>query len=221
MKLVRPNCRSQLTAEDFDFIRATLARSTKDSVALESLMLDPEMLDTILDQEPLLDAIQNHALALRISSHFYFYVLVRHTLLKSDLDDRALSDYVASLLVNFTRQDHQKELLPELKTRMHYLVDIVSEIEKVDYYHRFFLYAFLGNQTLFLSGLFPKHIKQREQRRATPRIRYFESMGRSHFKAARNHPLAKEFGMQDLYDDLYHSFHHTRKALNDLSDKLL
>jgi hypothetical protein len=51
-------------------------------------------------------------------------------------------------------------------------------------------------------------------------LRYYESMGRSHFKAARNHPLAKEFAMQELYDDLYQGFHETRQALNGLADKL-
>lgn len=221
MNIVCPKCRTRLSAEDLDFIKATLAHTSNDSVALESLILDPEILDSILDNAALKNAIQNQIQPLQISAHLYFYVLVRHTLLNSDLDDRNLADYVASLLVAFTREDRQKKLLPEIDGPLHYLVDIITEIEKADYYHRFFLYTHLGNQTLFLSGLFPHFIKQREQRRAAPGIRYYESMGRSHFKAARNHPLAKEFGMQDLYDGLYQSFHHTRKALNALSETLL
>ena len=137
------------------------------------------------------------------------------------MDDRDLTDYVASLLVDFCREDKEEQLFPNLQAPMRYLVDIVTQIEKSDYYHRFFLYAHLGNQTLFLSGLFPNHIRNRELRRAAPGLRYYESMGRNHFKAARNHPLAKEFGMQDLYDDLYQTFHGTRIALNELSQKLL
>ncbi|QXD23414.1 hypothetical protein F7C95_16005 [Opitutia bacterium ISCC 51] len=220
MNLVRPKCRTRLSAEDFVFIQSVLLEAAQDEIALKSLLLDPEMLDAILDQSELYEAIQDRALTVNISAQLYFYVLVRQTLLNADIDDREMSDYIASLLISFSREDHQKKLFPELKEPMHYLIDIVTQIEKSDYYHRFFLYAHLGNQTLFLSGLFPNHIRHREQRRAAPGLRYYESMGRSHFKAARNHPLAKEFAMQELYDDLYQSFYETRQALNGLADKL-
>lgn len=220
MNLVRPKCRTRLSAEDFAFIQSALGKTAKEETALKSLFLDSEMLDTILDQKEIQTAIEDRALTVNISSHLYFYVLVRQTLLAADIDDRDLADYVASLLISFSREDHQNKLFPGLREPMRYLVDIVTQIEKSDYYHRFFLYAHLGNQTLFLSGLFPNHIRHREQRRAAPGLRYYESMGRSHFKAARNHPLAKEFAMQELYDDLYHGFHETRRALNALADQL-
>ncbi|MDA0348498.1 MAG: hypothetical protein O3C43_16150 [Verrucomicrobia bacterium] len=210
-----------MSAQDFAFIQSSLETSKGEGEALRSLFLDPEVLDSILDQEILFKAVQDKSLTLEISPHLYFYLLVRQTLLNAGVDDKGLSDYVASLLVDFTREDRHNKSFPELKAPMRYLVDIVTEIEKADYYHRFFLYAHLGNQTLFLSGLFPNHIRKREQRRAAPGIRYYEEMGRSHFKAARNHPLAKEFGLQDVYDDLYESFHETRKALNNLSERLL
>ncbi len=87
-------------------------------------MLDPETLDSILDHEALKNAIQNRFQSLQISDHLYFYISVRHTLLNADLDDRDLADYVASLLVAFTREDRQKKLLPELNAPLHYLVDI-------------------------------------------------------------------------------------------------
>lgn len=221
MNLVCPNCRTRLSAEDLAFIQSSLGKSKRDGAALGALLLDPEVLDSILDQEMLFQAVQDRAQTLEISPQLYFYLLVRQTLLKANIDDKELADYVASLLVDFTREDRQSKSFPEPKAPLRYLVDIVTEIEKADYYHRFFLYAHLGNQTLFLSGLFPNHIRNREQRRAAPGIRYYEAMGRSHFKAVRNHPLAKEFGMQTLYDDLYESFHQTRIALNSLSESEL
>ena len=221
MNLVRPMCRNKLSAEDFSFIQTVLSQSREDGPALKSLLLDPETLDAILDQKELYLAVQNKAQTLKISSHLYFYILVRHTLLEAKIDDQKLADYVASLLVDFAREDTQKKLFPGISEPMRYLIDIVTQIEKSDYYHRFFLYAHLGNQTLFLSGLFPNHIRLKEQRRAAPGLRYYESMGRSHFKAARNHPLAKEFDMQRLYDDLYQTFRDTRKALNGLAENIL
>lgn len=155
MNIVCPKCRTRLSAEDLDFIRATLAQTSSDSIALESLMLDPEILDSILDHENLKNAIQDQILPLQISAHLYFYVLVRHTLLNADLDDRDLADYVASLLVAFTKEDRQKKLLPELKAPLHYLVDIVTEIEKADYYHRFFSMPIWETKLYFYPGCFP------------------------------------------------------------------
>ncbi|GEM_PF-4881829 len=154
MNLVCPNCRTRLSAEDFAFIQSSLGKSKRDGAALGALLLDPEVLDSILDQEMLFQAVQDRAQTLEISPQLYFYLLVRQTLLKANIDDKELADYVASLLVDFTREDRQSKSFPELKAPLRYLVDIVTEIEKADYYHRFFLYAHLGNQTLFLSGLF-------------------------------------------------------------------
>ena len=151
MNLVRPKCRTRLSAEDFAFIQSVLLETVQDEIALKSLLLDPEMLDAILDQKELYEAIQDCALTVNISAQLYFYVLVRQTLLNADIDDREMADYIASLLISFSREDHQKKLFPELKEPMHYLIDIVTQIEKSDYYHRFFLYAHLGNQTHFFS----------------------------------------------------------------------
>jgi hypothetical protein len=53
MNLVRPKCRTLLSAEDFAFIQTALSNSIQDGVALQSLLLDPEMLDSILDQPEL------------------------------------------------------------------------------------------------------------------------------------------------------------------------
>ena len=138
MNLVRPKCRTRLSAEDFAFIRASLSHTTEDAVALKALLLDPEVMDSILDQKELFEAVQDRSQALQISHHLYFYLLVIKTLLKANLDDRELTDYVASLLVEFCREDKAKRLFPNLKAPMRYLVDIVIQIEKSDYYHRFF-----------------------------------------------------------------------------------
>jgi len=209
-----------LQARDFAFIQAILASGEQEHTALHTLLLDPEMLDALLDQPALYQAVQHRQGTLDISSALYFYLIVRNTLKDAGIDDRGVADYVSSILVSFSRTDCQRELLPGIREPMHYLVDMVSQIEQCDYYHRFFLYAHLGNHTLFLAGLFPKHLEYRVERRGAPGLPYFESMGMAHFKAARNHPLAREFDMAEVYDHLYLSFHDTRKALNQLATTL-
>ena len=58
----------------------TLARSQTDHVSLADLLSDAETRDTVLDSPRLVEAILSGTSQLRISSHFYFYVLARHVL---------------------------------------------------------------------------------------------------------------------------------------------
>ena len=88
--MIRANCRARFTAADFDFIVRTLARLQSDQVSLVDLLSDVETRDSILDHPRLVDAILYHFGHLRISSHFYFYVLARHLLQHGGIGDRKL-----------------------------------------------------------------------------------------------------------------------------------
>ena len=81
----------------------------RDRIALRSLLLDPDALDSIIDHESLFQAVQEKSKTLKVSSQFYFYLLVQHTLLGANIYDINLADYVASLLVDFAREDSQKK----------------------------------------------------------------------------------------------------------------
>ena len=101
--MIQANCRERFTAADFDFVVRTLARSQTDKVSLVDLLSDLETRDSILDHPRLVDAILSNCGHLRISSQFYFYILVRHVLQQGGIGDRKLCDYVASLLEDFSR----------------------------------------------------------------------------------------------------------------------
>src|SRR5262249_13785773 len=98
MKVIQPNCRIQFTAEDIDFILTVLGGKTGPSGCLVKLLTDPETRDLILDDEKLFHALLEHRGCLRVSNHFYFYILVRNVLRKAHIDDRAVADYVAEIL---------------------------------------------------------------------------------------------------------------------------
>src|SRR3954469_22341194 len=95
--MIRANCRERFTASDFEFVVRTLARSQTDHVSLVDLLGDVETRDSVLDNPRLVESILSNAGQLRISSHFYFYVLARHVLRDAGIADRKLCDYVASL----------------------------------------------------------------------------------------------------------------------------
>src|SRR5438067_7788767 len=98
MKVIQPNFLVQFTADDIDFIVSTLGKKSNDSQWLIRLLSDESTRDLILDDEALFHAFLEHRGCLRVSSHFYFYVLVRHVLRRAGIDDRAVADYVAEVL---------------------------------------------------------------------------------------------------------------------------
>lgn len=220
MQLIQPQCRRGLNGEDLGFIQAVLATSSSEASALCRLMKDQEFLDDVLDHKALYDAVIIGEESLKISTSLYFYILVRKSLVDASIDDRDIADYVASVLVRFSQVNTVNPFTPKHNSFMPYMIDVISEIERSDYYHRFFLYSHLANQSLFFSGIYSENIQHREQSMASPGIEYYEAMGISHFKAARNHPLAKEFAMDEVYDSMYHEFRNTRIALNDLVESL-
>ena len=77
MMLIRPNCRAQFAAEDIDFILSVLGPKIGTAECLVKLLADEESRDLILDDEALLHALLERRGCLRVSSRFYFYILVR------------------------------------------------------------------------------------------------------------------------------------------------
>ena len=103
MKVIQPNCRVQFTAEDIDFILNVLRPKVGTTECLTQLLSDEESRDLILDDEDLLRAVLEHRSCLRISTHFYFYILVRQVFRRSQILERGVADYVAEVLSEFSR----------------------------------------------------------------------------------------------------------------------
>jgi hypothetical protein len=79
----------------------------------------------------------------------------------------------------------------------------------------------LGNQALWIAGLFPDYVEQRKWRRGGPDLGYFEELGKRGFELAAEHRIAEQYGMAELYASIAARFGLLRVALNSLSDTLL
>lgn len=221
MKLIRPNCRAQLTAADFRFIVTTLGRTAPQKRALSDLLTDEQARDQVLDDEGLLQVLLESSSCTEVSEHLYFYVLGRHVLRRVGLEDRQLADYVAELLAQFLRAEHAECRLPGEAEPIRYVVDLLAALERVDDHARFFLQAHLGNQTLFVTGLFPDHLAHRTERRGAPALEYYERMGSASFRGASDHRLAERFEVDGVLAALAEAFCDVRRALNQLSEQYL
>src|SRR5690348_13035250 len=180
MKVIQPNCRVQFTADDIAFISTALAAKGDAAPSLVSLLTDPDARDLILDDDNLFQALLEQRRCLRVSAHFYFYVLVRHVLRKSGIDDRNVADYVAEMLAQFSSSQRARKPLPN-EGHMDYLFEMLTALQSASESNQFLIRAHVGNHSLFVSGVFPEHIRYRAQFRGAPELEYYESVGRSNY----------------------------------------
>jgi hypothetical protein len=215
--MIQPNCRARFTAEDFDFVVRVLGRNRSQSVSLVELLTDPEARDEILDHEALTWAVLENPGNLVISPQFYFYILARLVLRRAQIDDRTVADYLAAVLEKFSQMRQWSAPVAALQTA--YLSDLLTALKGASSYQTFLIRAYIGNYSLFLTGIFYENIESRRQRGA-PSCSFYEELGRTSFRSAAAHDVAKKFQLAGLFEKLDEQFHECRLALNRLADEL-
>ncbi len=219
MLLIRPNCRAQFAAEDIEFILSVLGRKIGSAECLVKLLADEDSRDLILDDEALLHALLARHGWLRVSSRFYFYILVRQVLRRSGIQDRDVADYVAELLTEFSRAERAGCVVPGQAAPLDYFFEMLAALQTADERTSFLIRVHIGNHSLFLSGVFPARIRFRAERRGAPDLKYYEGLGRAQYRAASDHRLARRYEMAGILDTLAERFETTRLALNDISER--
>lgn len=221
MKVIQPNCRVQFTAADIDFIVANLQRHTGDQNCITQLLSDSDSRDVILDDEGLFHALLEHRGCLTVSSHFYFYILVRNVLKRTGIDDRVVADYIAEILSEYSNIERTQCRVHGEPAPLNYFFEMLMALQRADDRNSFELRAHIGNHALFITGVFPDRIRVRAEKRGFPDLRYFEGVGQSSFRIASDHKLAERYHLASVFDTLAGRFRTARQALNDLSERLL
>jgi hypothetical protein len=219
MKMIRPNCRAQFAAEDIDFILSVLGTKIGTAECLIKLLADEEERDLILDDEALLHALLERPGCLRISSRFYFYILVRQVLRRADIQDREVADYVAEVLAEFSRAEQGGCMVPGQATPLEYFFELLAALQTADDRTAFLIRVHIGNHSLFLSGVFPERIRYRAEVRGFPDLKYYEGLGRTHYRVASDHRLAQRYEVAEIFSTLAERFETTRLALNDIAER--
>jgi hypothetical protein len=219
MMLIRQNCRAQFSAEDIDFILSVLGRKIGTAECLVKLLADEETRDLILNDEALLHALLERRGCLRVSSRLYFYILVRQVFRRSDIQDRAVADYVAEVLAEFSRTERVSCRVPGQTAPLDYFVDMLAALQTADDRTSFLIRVHIGNHSLFLSGVFPERIRFRAEARGFPDLEYYQALGRTQYRVASDHRLAQRYELASIFSTLAERFETTRLALNDLADR--
>lgn len=212
-------CLDRLKRRDLEFIAAVLKPDTpREREALFRLLTDAESLREILDQDVVHRAVIEQAMPLTISPELYFYVLVRRALRQAGIEDVRIAEYVSATLAQHAYGEPGGSSAMPTESGIDYHIDILQALERATHYERFFLQVCCGNRFMFLTGLFPRFIRNRRDRRGAPGLRYYEEVARRAYQEAGNHPLADEFALAGVYHGLAETLHDTRQALNHLAE---
>jgi hypothetical protein len=103
---------------------------------------------------------------------------------------------------------------------MDYFFEMLTALQTADDHTSFLIRAHIGNYSLFLAGVFPDRIRFRAEVRGSPDLKYFDALGQSQYRMASDHRLAKRYEMADVLNTLAERFQTTRRALNDVAERL-
>jgi hypothetical protein len=223
--VIHANCRAQFTADDFSFVVRVLAKSQRDAVSLVSLLSDEAERDAILDHELIYNSVVDQTGCLQVSAAFYFYILTRRVLRRVALEERALTDYVAAVLLAFSHVSQLRapgQPPPAATSRSFtYISDLMTQLNTCSPEQAYVLRTHMGNYTLFLSGMFAERVESHAQRRGAPGLSFYEAVGQSSYLSVAQHPQARRTELHAIFEMLGSEFRRVRLALNHLADTLL
>lgn len=220
MRVTKADCRDRFTVADLEFAVTVLGNQPGDRKPLEQLVTDAACRDQLLDDDRLFRALLERPALLSVSPQFYFFVLVRQVLRAAGIHEIAVADYVASVLVDLARAENGRFTPSGGNRPLEYCFELLGAMNDATGTSRFAAAVHLGNRALFLSGILREHVRARARRTGAPGIGYYEAMGRSGYLAASRHQLAGRYQLEDVFAELADRFHTTRRALNDLSERL-
>ncbi len=140
---------------------------------------------------------------------------------RAALEERMLTDYVAAVLLAFSRIGQLHSPGAEASPNFAYVCDLVARLETCPPEQAYLLRTHLANYTLFLSGLFAERVHAHARRRGAPGLGFYEAVGRSSYLSSARHPHARRTDLGAIFELLGSEFHRVRVALNDLADTLL
>lgn len=217
--MIRPNLRQRLAAEDFQLAIDLLGQGRPAGRQYFAQLMAEEGPDRLLDQPGLPDLLRRAPGMETPSAPLFFYVLVRHGLRESGIDDMRLSDYLGSLLMEFGLRDRAHRIAAHDDDSRHYLVDLVGDLRTARGQRAFLILAHLGNFSLWLAGIFPDYIAARSARNGAPGMRYYDEVGARGFRMAAGHGMARDLDLDDIYAFAADAFPQIRGVLNRLSER--
>jgi hypothetical protein len=138
--------------------------------------------------------------------------------------DAGVVDYLGQLLERYL---YTKELFPMgqgSKVSLYYLSDLLQETQQLTHFQNLFeAYRKYGDNSLFVTGVFPRALRRRRERPAAIAVDagYFVSTGKRFYHLAAEQDLAEFTQQRDLLEKLSAYFEVYMEALNELSERYI
>ena len=219
--MILADTRSRLSANDRQLVMLLLSQGSATRRAMIERQLAEEGLDALLDAPGLFERLLTVRSMLLPSPPLFYYVAVRHLLMRSGTDDRALADYIASMLRVFGQRDRAWRVDWNDDHHHQYMVDILADLDSSQGTRQFKVMVHMGNYALWLVGVFPDYVAARRLRKGGPDVDYYERLGQHGYQLASDHALADQLGMEPILRSAADRFSQVRRALNRLSDRCL
>jgi hypothetical protein len=259
--------RSKLNRRDVLFLVETLmpGRADQEDIA-DNLTTDEARVEAMFDDSRLFQRLMREEnVLLQISPWLFFTVLLRRAwrdlereaftveqrgrqkLVLFDADrvvrllaQKAVQDYLATMLASFTRVEHMT-VLAEVKpgtwrayrTNEFNIEGMMRYSQTLDEPFRFTPYKRIGDVCLFLAGMFPKYIngqyryprtgqlRPRMRGRVVQKIEDYEAYGRAFYQRAAEHDAARREGLDEVLTTLSENFILAEKPLAFIATRYL
>jgi hypothetical protein len=212
-----PPPKDRLTAADVTFLINVLGNSGN-TAAVGSLLADDDSLRQVLDLPAVFKAVIESPAIVGISPALYFYVVVRRVFRDAGLDDVPLTRYVACVLSRKVRRSRPRAGEPESPE---YVIDFIERIQTSHGTARFDWWVAAGDHFLVLTGLYAGFVHRRCHDRGAPSLAFYEDFGSRAYRAAGDHPRARDADITETLHRLSDAFADARRALNRAADEFL
>ena len=221
--MIKPTARMHLSPDDVQFIATTLGKNRAGYEAVLSLLASESDRDAILDDPELFESITTQPAPANISLPLYFYVLIRHALRHFGMEKVDISDYLASMLAEFSKPGRAEMISESSQKEYRYLVDMLAALlEAANAEQEFEIQSHIGNYSMFLAGVFPDYIyKRATYGRPGPDVSYYEQVGSSGYQHASRSRAAEKFNLSEIFSVLASHFSEIRRALNYMADQYM
>lgn len=217
--MIMANTHDRFTRADAQLALRLIAAGSDQAHAEAEVTLREQGIDALLDDPRLLTGLMRAGQGAHASLALFAYVLVRHALRGAGEGDRVLADYVAAVLLHFSRAVRTTRVAEHDDEIYTTLTGLLAAVDSSDAQRSFLVRAHLGNYALWVSGIFPDWIEHRRWRRGGPDLAYYEEMGRRGFQLAAAHRLAGD--LTPVFASAADRFPRLRQALNSISDQVL
>lgn len=209
----------RFTGGDLDFLASVLVPGEQRQ-HVEKLWTDPDALREMLDLNEVFRSLLDSPATLQVSARFYFYVLVRHAFLQSELPDPDLADYVAKVMTKSVyRSNHDS--LNDVAGGFTHASDYIAVISSAKGRMRFLLQVTAGNQFMMLAGLYPDFLKARCEKSGAQDPEYYQNFAQHAFRAASTNLQAPSKSSRIILSNLADSLPIAIRSLNRVAEEFL